>query len=164
MTCFLQSSFCLDFQLWELRPVVEFADWLHQHQCGPGAMAPVRKHLAVRSRAFSPHHEVRDIQGVVSARQECYSRGHLTDSADPLRFFLLTICLWFPQSGSPGALTGDPGTWLCFPILYLRGTSGQSHNQGGPRGWGKEREGRRAGVRWPVSLDSDPLEFSCWCS
>lgn len=104
-------------------------------------MAPVGKRLAVRSRAFFAYCEVRDVQGVVSIHQERFSRGHLTESANPLRFFLLTIGLWFPQSGSPGALTWDSGAWFCFPVLYPWGASGQSHNQGSPRDMAGRVEG-----------------------
>ncbi|XP_030875332.1 immunoglobulin superfamily member 3 [Leptonychotes weddellii] len=31
-----RSSYCSDFCLWKLRPLVEFAARLSQHQCGPG--------------------------------------------------------------------------------------------------------------------------------
>lgn len=67
-------------------------------------MEPVRKVPGVQQWQCFLFREVRNVRGVVKVSQDYFSRSNVTVSGYPLNFFILTICLWFPQPGDAKGL------------------------------------------------------------
>lgn len=71
--------------------------------------------------------------------QECFSRGNLTVAADPLRFFILTICLWLHSQGLTRALDLGCQGLVLLPYPLPLGLLWPKPGSGWPKGVGQGR-------------------------